>query len=245
MKSLIRLSAIAAVLVASATYASAATINIGSFGSVTNGIADPTGLNNTVLLYTAFTATPLTPGPGTSPAPAPGGPTYNVLPGIWTDPAGTVYVSVDPLAGNGSSPLHVLENGDYTYTTTFTIASAGAYTGSIDVLADDTTAVAISGPGISFTTLNPGSPSSSFPMCATLPINCIIPTAVSLDNTYAVGTYTLTFDVQQAAQVSTGLDFYGSIASATPPTVPEPSTLLMFGTGLVGSAGALFRRMRK
>jgi PEP-CTERM motif len=48
--------------------------------------------------------------------------------------------------------------------------------------------------------------------------------------------------VEQTGLSAEGLDF---TATASTSPVPEPSTLLMLGTGLVGSAGALFRRMRK
>jgi len=53
------------------------------------------------------------------------------------------------------------------------------------------------------------------------------------------GVNTLTFVVQQKGSDYQGPDFFGSITSMS-----EPNTLVLFGTGLLCSAGAMFRKMR-
>ena len=50
----------------------------------------------------------------------------------------------------------------------------------------------------------------------------------------------LQFVVDQSGSNYQGLDYVGSVTST-----PEPNTLLLLGTGLIGSAGALFRKMRR
>ncbi len=243
MKNLLKLSALAAVLVGSATYASASviTINLGSYGNQTDLIANPSPTpDNLALSFIGFQTNIYnnpTNNQGTT-APASNTNTYNVAPGVWTAAgAGSVWVSENPGAGNGGGV--VLEDGTYDYTTTFTVGTTSQYSGGIWVMADDTTNVLLNTVQIQPDSPQQGGAQSGFPECSTGTPNCITPVFVSLDGFYTAGTYTLEFDVQQDAQVSTGVDFYGSITA-----VPEPSSLLMLGTGLMGSAGMLFRRMR-
>jgi hypothetical protein len=219
MKFQSKLLALASIMVLGTAFASAETITLGSYGNLNghDGSAPAILPSNSAVMF------------GKSE-------TYNIGSdggSVWT-PAGpqSSWVSYDPQSGPTGN--NVDPNGTYTYTSSF-MASGGFFSGTLNVLADDTTDVFLNGVKL----ISAGTIGSNVHCADGIP-NCITPATYIFSN-YALlsGVNLLTFNVQQTGLVNQGLDFYGSVASA-----PEPSTLLLLGTGLIGSAGLLMRRMR-
>jgi hypothetical protein len=248
MKNYLKVSALAAVLLASATYASAVAINLNS------GIAGTTTNYNGFTLGTGGTFNDLVPVAADI---AGGGPTgttaigtgLGTLVGTWIGPiSGTSYITGSGFGGSTEPGGVVVPNGYYEFTTSFTTVG-GTYTGSISVLADDTVAVFLNGTAAGNNIIKAGVIGGDGRCSDNVP-NCASIDTVSFGSATAGfnsnGVNTLTFIVEQTGHSAMGLDYKVSIDNGvTSSPVPEPNSLLLLGTGLVGAAGTMFRRMRR
>jgi len=246
MKNLLKLSALAAVVVASATYASADVITLNSGTATTTylGYTVGNGAGDHFNDRTEAQLGGVDLGSGASnPATKSIGTGIGGQANTWESPiAGTSWITSTQLAGAGTTEPGgiVVPDGYYAFQTSFTALAGETYTGSFSVAADDTVAVLINGhlfitPGLIG---GDGKCSDQTPNCAS-----IFTTAFgSGSNGFQTGNNNVIFIVEQTGESAMGLDYAVSL-TGTP--VPEPSTLLMLGTGLIGSAGAMFRRMRR
>jgi hypothetical protein len=234
MRHIGKFAVLGAVLAASASFAYADVINFAS----TSGTVNFTG---SIASGGPFSTNPNTFASNAAPVAS----SFVSPAGVWSPAiAGSTWVSNNAGAGPGGGVIE--PNGYYTYTTTLVSAAGGAYTGTFNIMADDTVAVYLGAPS----TIN----SLSVPFilaggigtdaqCADNKPTCTRLDTVSWNPTLATGGNVLTFVVEQTGLASEGLDFAGSISSVTrPPGTPEPNSLILLGTGLVGAAGMFFRR---
>jgi hypothetical protein len=156
----------------------------------------------------------------------------------WANPYdSTSWVSYANTGDPGSPGYTVTPNGQViSFYDSFFLPSATDVTGWLRVMADDSAGVYVNGFLLMPEASQIGNPYST---CSNTPIGCLDSTAVVLDITPLLqqGNNSLLFNVAQRNGSSLGLNYFGEVNQ-----VPEPASMVLIGTGLLGIAARARKR---
>lgn len=235
MRTTLKVAILPAVLFVLASSANAGTITLdsgnGSSSSHSNGALEFLGTSPLNSSWATNLVAPVNPTHASSSKTS-----YDVSSaGVWTAAiAGTSWVSNTSAAGPNCSGSACDPNDFYYYETTFTAAGGTMpYNGSLSIMADDTAEVLLNG-----VVIIPFGVIGNDGHCSVGEPNCTYIDTLSLNGTLLnAGTNTLEIIDAQTGNSAAGVDF-----SATLTQAPEPSSLFLLGTGLMGLAFGLFRK---